>query len=380
MSSFYGFKEIRNTMRKTLVLIAIGAMFTMACSSSDNDPETPIDSFDRSAMLANWADNIIIPAYQNYVSSLDELKDAKDAFIATSDATTLQVLRTAWLTAYTSWQNVSMFEIGRAEAISLRNFTNIYPADVQRLDENIANGNYNLTLPSTNDEQGFPALDYLLYGLGPDDSAIINSLSEVGAQTYLSDVVERLLSMGTEVLTDWTGDYRDSFVANSGSSATSSVNKLINDFMFYYEKSLRAGKIGIPAGVFSNSPLADRVESYHNGEVSKQLFLEALNAAQNFFVGKHYASNDSGESLQSYLDALSTDKDGERLSALINNQFNASRNSAANISDNLSDQVSNNNTAMLQTYDQLQMNVVLMKVDMFQALSIKVDFVDADGD
>ena len=35
---------------------------------------------------------------------------------------------------------------------------------------------------------------------------------------------------------------------------------------------------------------------------------------------------------------------------------------------------------MLAAYDELQANVVLLKVDMFQALNIKVDFVDADGD
>jgi hypothetical protein len=35
---------------------------------------------------------------------------------------------------------------------------------------------------------------------------------------------------------------------------------------------------------------------------------------------------------------------------------------------------------MLQTYDELQKNVILLKVDMLQALNINVDYVDADGD
>ncbi len=366
-------------MKKTFFSLVIAATF-IGCSSSDNDPETPVDNFDRSAMLANWADNIIIPSFQNYVAGLNELKSAKDAFNASGDVTTLQNLRAAWLTAYTRWQHVSMFEIGRAEAITLRNFTNIYPADAQEIDDFVTNGNYNLTLPSTNDAQGFPALDYLLFGLGADDAAVLNALSANNAKTYLSDVVERLVALGTEVLTDWTTSYRDTFVGNDGSSATSAVNKMVNDFMFYYEKALRAGKIGIPAGVFSTSPLADRVEAYYNGDVSKALFLASLNAAQDFFNGKHYNSSTTGESLRSYLEALSVDKEGTRLSTLINNQFDASRTSANALANNLADQVTTDNSRMLQTYDQLQMNVVLMKVDMFQALSIQVDFVDADGD
>jgi hypothetical protein len=35
---------------------------------------------------------------------------------------------------------------------------------------------------------------------------------------------------------------------------------------------------------------------------------------------------------------------------------------------------------MLETYNELQRNVVFIKVDMLQALSIDVDYVDADGD
>ena len=35
---------------------------------------------------------------------------------------------------------------------------------------------------------------------------------------------------------------------------------------------------------------------------------------------------------------------------------------------------------MLELYDELQRGVVLAKVDMMQAMNIKVDYVDADGD
>ncbi len=38
------------------------------------------------------------------------------------------------------------------------------------------------------------------------------------------------------------------------------------------------------------------------------------------------------------------------------------------------------NVQMLTLYDEMQRLVVLLKVDMLQALSINVDYVDADGD
>ena len=43
-------------------------------------------------------------------------------------------------------------------------------------------------------------------------------------------------------------------------------------------------------------------------------------------------------------------------------------------------QINSNNTSMLYAYDAIQLLVVSFKVDMLQALSVSVDYVDADGD
>ncbi len=366
-----------------LALACILAM-NLSCGSSDSDDGPTTDNFDRAAMLANWADNIIIPAYQAYSNELANLKTSATAFTTTSDQTNLEALRASWFSAYRAWQSVSMFEIGRAEAVTLRNFTNIFPADAGEIDNSIAAGSYNLMLPSTNDEQGFPALDYLINGLGATDAAILAKYTDASTgqahKTYLTDLVDRLQSLTSGVLSDWTSGYRDDFVNDSGSTATSSVNKLINDALFYYEKSLRAGKVGIPAGVFSGTSINTTVEAFYKEDVSKTLLLDALNAFQDFFNGKHFNNNSSGESLKSYLDFLNTIKEGEDLSGLINGQFNTARTSINGLNDSFVQQITDDNTRFLASYDELQKNVVLLKVDMLQALNVQVDFVDADGD
>jgi len=73
-------------------------------------------------------------------------------------------------------------------------------------------------------------------------------------------------------------------------------------------------------------------------------------------------------------------RDGEPLSAKISNQFTAIRTEAENVGPDFSQQVSEDNVRMLALYDEMQRLVVLLKVDMLQALSINVDYVDADGD
>lgn len=363
-----------------LTLITGSLVFIMNCSS-DSSNEDDMDNFNRAAMLENWADNIIIPAYEAYVTNLQALGSTLETFASSKTTVNLQALQDAWLNAYIAWQYVSMFEIGKAETITLRDFTNIYPANANLIESNVANGGYNLTLPSTRDQQGFPALDYLLNGLGDTNQEIVDQHVVNDQYTqYSTELVDRMTMLAADVLNDWKGGYRDTFVLNDGSEASSSVNKLVNDYLFYYEKALRAGKIGIPAGIFSTATLPDRVEGLYAGDVSKQLFNNALQATIDFFNGVHFNSSSKGESLSSYLDYLSTISSTESLSKAINNQFVASQQEATNLDDNFYNQVQSNNQLMLLTYDELQKNVVLMKVDMLQAMNISVDYVDADGD
>lgn len=367
-----------NKLRITVLLLS--GLFVWACSS-DDEPQISSDNFDRNGMLTNWADNIIIPGYTAYVSSLGNLSEAKSSFVASSTIENLTSLRTAWLESYKAWQRVSMFEIGKAESIALRDFTNIFPTSTEMIELNVSEGNYNLELPSSRVAQGFPAIDYLINGIGGSDEEIINKYKANSAySTYLSDVVTRLNDLATVVLDDWNNAYRDAFINNDGSSATSSVNKLVNDYMLYYEKYLRAGKIGIPAGVFSNTPLSDNVEAYYQNDISKQLFTIALDAAQGFFNGDYFDGTGSGLSLDDYLLFVHENGSSEDLSSLINNQFSIAKGKGDLLDNSFSNQIETDNQMMLATYDALQANVVLLKVDMFQALNIKVDFVDADGD
>ncbi|WP_299796286.1 imelysin family protein [uncultured Maribacter sp.] len=361
-----------------------------ACSSDSDADDTvivdPVDevSFERSTMLINWADNIIIPSYVAFSSDLDELVSSFNTFKEDASEINLVELRSSWVNAYISWQRVAMFEIGPAETVGFQLNMNIYPTNTENIDEFIVSGSYDLSLSSNRSSKGFPALDYLLNGLGEDDTSILafyNGDNKDALFTFTEDVLLDMKSLTDTVLSDWTEGYRDTFVANDGASSTASVDRMVNDYIFYYEKYLRAGKMGIPLGVFSGAPLPENVEAYYEGTISNELFLEGLNAVQDFFNGKHFNSETEGESLASYLDALNSVKDGEDLSSLINAQFNTARDLVSDLAA-FREEIENNNTptAMFLAYDEVQKAVPMLKVDMVSAMSISIDFVDADGD
>lgn len=373
-------------MKKNLIIgLVLGSLVLTISCGNDEGPSGSQDNFDREAMLTFWADHMIMPRYEQYTGSLVILKTITDAFVAEPTLDHLTALRVGWIEAYRSWQYVSPFEIGKAEELSIRNYSNVFPINVSDMEATIASGAYNLTSVNKQDEQGFAAIDYLINGLADSDQRIIEIyLQETAGSNhgeYLTALVDRLQLLGNEVLNDWKAGYRETFIANNGSEATSSVNKLVNDLLFYYEKHLRAGKVGIPAGVFSSTPLSDRVEALYSQGRSKELLIAALDSYQDFFNGVDFDSpSETGTSLYDYLDFLRTITDGESLGDLINNQFDAARAVAQDLDDDFEAQVINDNAAMLQTYDELQKNVVYLKVDMLQAMNIRVDFVDADGD
>ena len=367
-------------------VVPILALLVMVGCSSDNDSpkDDQNDTFDRAAMLANCADNIIIPAYTAFNFKVVDLKSKTTDFNQNPTVENLQTLRAAWEDAYVSFQHVSMFEIGKAEELRFRNRLNVYPTDVLEVESFIESGVYDFSLPSTIDDQGFPALDYLINGLAETDLEIIefyiSNSNAAGYKTYLQTLSNTMADLTNQVLSSWTNGYRHTFVANTSSSASGSVDNFTQAYIFYYEKALRAGKVGIPAGIFSNQPLPENVEAYYKKDISKKLLLEAIDATRNFFDGKHFGNNSTGPSFKTYLDYLNTIKNGENLSALIDNQFTVAKNKANELNANFVLQIETDNSKMLGSYNELQRIVVLLKVDMVQALNIAITYVDADGD
>ncbi|MEX0906632.1 MAG: imelysin family protein, partial [Balneolaceae bacterium] len=225
-------------MKKAFCLFLAGILAIFAHSCGDDGPSGPSSSdFDRLAMLENWADNIIIPAFASFSEETARLKSAAEEFTEEPSQPTLDEMRNAWESAYLSFQHVSMFEMGRAMELRFCDNLNVYPTDTEEIHDNIEQGSYNLELPSLTNSQGFPALDYLLYGLGSNDAEIltyytIDSNTEA-YRTYVLDLATRIDELTQEVSTHWAEEYRDVFVENSGDGANASVDMMVNDYIFY---------------------------------------------------------------------------------------------------------------------------------------------------
>lgn len=371
-------------MRKLLLSFSLIALIS-ACSSSDNGASTDGDNFNRTELLTHWADNIIIPAFENYSSKLTVMSSDVTNFRNSPSVENLIAVRTSWLEAYNAYQQVALFNIGKAAEINFKEATNTYPTDVLGIQQNIATGNYDLALLSQYSKQGFPAFDYMLNGLGTSDAEIVSfyttNAKALAYKEYLEILMNALNIKKEAIKTDWNNGYRATFIASNGTAVSSSTNQMTNLFVKNFEKDIRTGKIGIAAGVFSNGTLfPEKVEGFYAKNISKGLLNTAIKSQQDFFNGKAFNGSATGPSLKSYLDDVKAVRNGQNLSEIINNQFTAIYNTNATLNENFSQQIITNNTKMIEAYDALQQNVIYFKLDMMQALNITIDYVDGDGD
>ena len=223
-------------MIKKFLSIVFLLVLINACSSNDGveDPISLVDDFDRGLMLTNLSDNIIIPSYEDFAVKMTLMKDAGQTFTASPNQNSLEQFRASWLDAYKSWQRVEMFNIGKAEELQYSYYMNVYPLTISDVENNIVNGGYDLNSVNNQDAQGFPALDYLLYGIADNDSALIAMYSTGSDASKYSNYVNAILNqmdrLTQEVLTDWKSSYKNTFINSKSNTATSSLNKLVNDF------------------------------------------------------------------------------------------------------------------------------------------------------
>jgi predicted lipoprotein len=361
-----------------------------ACSGSDDNgpgPEPVDGGKDRAAMLTHWADNIIVPSYANFKIKLDAMTAKSGAFAAKPDVASLTEFRQSWEEAYIEWQKAELFDVGPGAKRAIRSYYNIYPANVQGIVQNIDNPGSSLEVTSSFDRQGFPALDYLLNGVGATDAETVayytNAASGAKRLAYIKRITDHMQQLLDGVIADWNGAYHHDFISKTGTDIGSPTGELVNGYVLHYERYIRSGKFGIPSGAMLNGVVAaDKVEAVYKKNISRTLALTAHQAAVDFFNGKNVKTMAEGPSLKSYLNALGA-KDsatGQSLSEILNTQFGASKAKITALQPDLHQQVLDNNQAMKDVYNELQKAVRLLKVDMTSAMSITITYTDNDGD
>ena len=220
-------------------------------------------------------------------------------------------------------------------------------------------------------------MEYLIYGIEASDEEILNTLNSSSSLTLIGDIVSEMKS-NTSLVYGWWLKNRSMIVNDNSSTATSSLNLLINDFIYHYEKGFRTNKFGIPAGYFSGGQtFPEKTEGYYAGNISRSLALSSLESIYNVFEGRKYNDNTViGESMYTYLNFLQEGALADDILVKLDN-INISIN---NLDNDFAVQIETNNDEILNSFNLIQSVVAKFKIDMTMAMGVGIDYISGDGD
>lgn len=360
------------------------ATFT-ACEDGNSD-ESSVRFGD---MFENMSDNIIQPRYNSFSNTVNELYAKADAFQENPTDFSFSELKIAFHDSYMSWQTVSAFGFGPADAFDtqLRTNLNSFPTNINQIQDNIANANYNMELPANITAKGFPALDYILYGWAADENQILDTYVTGNAATqqkaYLMAVVTDIKTRVDKVVAAWP-TYRDAFVNSTGSDQNSSLSLTYNAFLVDYEQ-VKRNKLALPAGFATNFGIAidknpEAVEGYYS-VMSVALAVRNIQALDAYYHGVSETGFDGEgyyEKLKEY-NATATVVDGD-LADAIGDQFETIETMFSQTPYHLAAFIESDNQELKPLADELQKMVPMLKNDMRSYFSVSITASDSDGD
>lgn len=356
----------------------IGLGVLISCGKSGDKDTTPVNNSKTDSVLANFGANIIVPAYQQLATTTAAMDAAVTTFTATPNAGNLTSLQTAFKNAYVAYESCTQFEFGPAVDQSLvTTIVNVFPTDTNTIKNNMTTGNFTIDGLSNFKAQGFPSLDYILYGA--NSATVVANFSTAAnaanAQKYLAAVSASLKAKAAAVLNAWLptgGNYLATFSAATGVDAGSSLSILVNAFVYDYDVILKNYKLGIPIGKYGASTIPQdpaKVEGFYGG-LSLTLLHAELQSMQRVYTG----------AFEKKVVASSAQSNGGSLNDAIKNQLATVITKVNAIPETLSGSITTNAAAVNDAYTEATKLVVLVKVDMSSALGVKISFSDDDGD
>jgi len=257
---------------KLLLLSFVTLIFFLSSCKPDETVDDPCASnFNQKAMFENVADNLILPQLKDFQGAVNELELVATQFLDNPNNETWLAFYPVFGKTYLKWQTVAQYSFGPAEDVFLRNSLNNFPLNVEEMQAKILAENTDFSSPDAYDK-GFPALDYLLSGVGNRFvSNIISFYNENENRElykkYVFAVLRDIKERTNTVVSKWETSYRNEFVNNTGTAAGTSLSLIINGLNQNYEL-IKREKLGVPSGVLTLGFVnPDKVESFNSKSI-----------------------------------------------------------------------------------------------------------------
>jgi uncharacterized protein len=366
-------------LAKLISLLLMTSIMVAGCSKQSEDEE--LDTFDRQSMLRNYADNLIKPSFNTLQTKTNALQSAISTLVSSVNQENLDAAQTAWIEAYTAFQSANGYNFGPAGESGTRKALieeiGTFPVAAAEIETVISSGTFNFN-DFNRDARGFLTVEYLLFNLSNDDAAIITALSDANRKAYLSGCIDNIKVRVDVVVSEWEGDYYNTFISNTGTDVGSSTSLFYNEFVKTFE-AFKNFKLGLPLGLRPGQVTTEaaRVEAYYSGQ-SLAMLTAHFNAIERIWYGQD-ASGAQGLGFKAYLESV---EGGPALVAATIDQLAIIREALSNVpaSPALSIQIVDSPTVLETLHTEVQKHTRYFKSDMSSILGIAITFSSGDGD
>lgn len=266
-----------------VAIAAAGASGACSTSPNNSDPATggASGTDGRSDLLANFADNVVQPTYQQFETVAENLATATGAYASSLSEADLQGAREAWVSAMGVWQRAEMMLVGPAGEMGTTPGGQDVRAEIYSwpttspcfVDQEVVAGGFQdpSSFATANvNRRGLDALEYLLYVSTADNDCAPQATINVSGQwaalgdaevqrrraEYASVVANQVLDQARSLRAAWSpdgGNFRAELVSAGQGSATYPNLKDAFDAvcsgLLALDTEVKDMKVGAPAGL-----------------------------------------------------------------------------------------------------------------------------------
>lgn len=362
-----------------LLLILIFPLITfISCEEGNITAEEYQIQYYREVQLENIYNNEIAPLNSNFIIEINSLKSVINDFNTLSTTENLEILKSHWITVLNVWKRMELYNIGPIADSFIHSQINRWPSN-----ETIITGFINGTevineafIESKGaSAKGVSAIEYLLFE--NDELTTLNSFTtDVNSErrkAYLFALAENLQEKAQLLETYWI-EYKASFVSQLENGTDGSQNQIINAMVSQIEEII-ISKLGNPLGDNSGGIINPEELEAEKSETSLDIIKQNTIALQRCYSGD-FANTPFRVGFENYIIELGY----ETLNTDIHNRLEACLIAIGNLDNLLKNELAinpGNVTALQNTFTDL---LVVIKVDMANAIGSTITFNDNDGD
>ncbi|NQZ08292.1 MAG: imelysin family protein [Algicola sp.] len=307
--------------------------------------------YDHTQLLANLADNIILPTYQSFQTNTVAQTVSLNAYcdaLAAGDAdlpTQQQSAQNHWKTLSAVWQQAEMMQIGplSANQHALRNTIYSWPVvsacgvdqDVVYFQQGNINGTQYQISQRTDTRRGIDALEHLLFSqnLNHSCNGNVGPLGDWNIRTDMERMIARcdfaivvaddINQNATTLVNAWSGDSgyaaKLKSAGENGSDFETSLQGVnaISDAMFYLDSVTKDGKLGKPLGKKDNScanaVCPSDVESALSAQSVEHIVANVVGFSKLFYGSQSGLADGEGVGFDDYLIAVGDEQTALRI-------------------------------------------------------------------